>query len=100
MNDYKQSIKFREYSVNPCILQSFAPKVLANILVLFYACFVSETPKTTSATFRYPPEVLEAMRILAHRHGRSLNQEMVWAARRYIETYRKPKPPTAEEAAS
>ena len=34
---------------------------------------------------RYPKTVLEEMRKLAKEHGRSLNGEIVWALREYIQ---------------
>ncbi len=41
--------------------------------------------QTTSINTRYPQEVLETMRRLAQRHERSLNGEIVWALRDYIQ---------------
>jgi len=41
--------------------------------------------KEVSYGTRYPQDVLEDMRKIAKEHGRSLNAEIVWALREYIQ---------------
>jgi hypothetical protein len=43
----------------------------------------SDDPKK-KATFILPERIIEAMRILAHDHRRSLNAEIIWALEQYI----------------
>jgi hypothetical protein len=40
--------------------------------------------KDTAINTRYPQDVLEVMRQLAHSHQRSFNGEVIWALRQYI----------------
>lgn len=39
----------------------------------------------TAINTRYPEDVLEGIRELANKHGRSFNGEVIWALRQYID---------------
>jgi hypothetical protein len=39
----------------------------------------------TQLNVRFPPEVLDALRLLAEKHQRSLNGEIVWILRAHLE---------------
>jgi hypothetical protein len=43
-------------------------------------------PLTKKVTFVYPIALLERLRHLAHEHQRSLNGEVVWALRQYVQS--------------
>jgi hypothetical protein len=40
---------------------------------------------------RYPPDLLDELRKLAQEHERSLNGEIIWALRQYVEQQKKTK---------
>lgn len=42
-------------------------------------------------TVRFPADVIEALRRLAHQHERSLNGEIVWAVRTYVLQHQQPE---------
>ena len=52
-------------------------------IVVYNGCMCTER-ETIPITIRFPREVAEAMRRLAKEHDRSINGEMVRAAREYI----------------
>jgi len=52
-------------------------------IVVYNGC-MSTGRETIAITIRFPREVAEAMRRLAKEHDRSINGEMVRAAREYI----------------
>ena len=45
--------------------------------------------KNVNINTRYPPDLLEELRKLAQEHERSLNGEIVWALRQYVEQQKK-----------
>ncbi len=47
--------------------------------------------KYVNINTRYPPDVLDELRKLAQEHERSLNGEIVWALRQYVEQQKKNK---------
>ena len=50
-----------------------------------------EKKPTDEAKFnaRFPRPVFEALRALARQHERSINSELVWIVREYLERYKK-----------
>lgn len=50
---------------------------------------MADTPKSERhVSIRFPLDVLEVIRKLAKKHERSLNGEVIWALREYVERHR------------
>lgn len=50
-----------------------------------------KTVKDVGINTRYPPDLLDELRKLAQEHERSLNGEIIWALRQYVEQQKKTK---------
>jgi hypothetical protein len=88
---YTLSLSSRAF---PSILRSSqSGEFLRGSLLLW--CYNSSMKKKAvkdiSINTRYPPDLLDELRKLAVAHERSLNGEIVWALRQYVEQQKKTK---------
>lgn len=51
---------------------------------------MSQSSPRTQMYLRLPPDLLDALRVLAQLHDRSINAEITRACRRYVDAHRSP----------
>jgi hypothetical protein len=72
------------------VRRAFPALALAGVTIVVYNGCMSTERVTIPLTIRFPHEIAEAMRRLAKEHDRSINGEMVRAAKEYIARQQKP----------